>query len=292
MSGVGEIADGVLAADDGAVRAALGQELIRLQGTAGPAAALGIPEDASAEDVRARFLAVVKLYHPNRFARRPADVIRLANEVFLLLRRAYERLAEPTPGASSNAAPAGATAGAAPATAASANVTGQVPAMTTRASEISPPSQPRLDVDAALAARRRRPRSQPSMPASGIPTSQAIEVLGRARRRDTEQKERFLNALADLEQGRLPSARTALRSLVAESPSDRRFRAYLHCVTGRMHESAGRVAEAVVEYDRALGFDPDLELARGSRDLLTNKPSRGEPEGGGGAGRIGRWFRK
>jgi len=137
----------------------------------------------------------------------------------------------------------------------------------------------------------RRPRSHPSMPTSGIPTSQAIEVLGRARRRDTEQKERFLSALADLEQGRLPSARTALRNLVAESPSDRRFRAYLHCVTGRMHESAGRVAEAVVEYDRALGFDPDLELARGSRDLLTNKQSRGEPEGGG-AGRIGRWFRK
>lgn len=288
MSGVGEIADGILAADDGAVRAALGQELIRLKGAAGPAAALGIPEDASSDQVRARFLAVVKLYHPNRFARRPADVIKLANEVFLLLRRAYQRLAEPAPGATPGGAPAGA-AGAAPATGAA-----QAPAAATaaRASDISPPSQPRLDVDAALAARRRRPRSQPSLPATGVPTSQAIEVLGRARRRDTEQKERFQSALADLDSGRLPSARSALRQLVAESPSDRRFRAYLHYVTGRMHESAGRVTEAVVEYDRALGFDADMELARGSRDLLTNKQSRGEPEGGGGAGRFGRWFRK
>ncbi len=296
MSGVGEIVDGILAADDGAVGVALGQELIRLQGAAGPAAALGVPEDASAADVRARFLAVVKLYHPNRFARRPAEVIKVANEVFLLLRRAYQRLAEPA--GSTDLRPAQGAPGAAAAAPAAGGVAAggvaQAPAAAAaaRASEISPPSQPRLDVDAALAARRRRPRSQPSLPATGGPTSQGIELLGRARRRDTEQKERFQGALVDLSHGRLPSARTALRTLVAESPSDRRFRAHLHYVTGRMHESAGRLAEAVAEYDSALRFDADLELARESRDLLTRKPSRGEPEGDGGAGRFGRWFRK
>jgi hypothetical protein len=299
IGGVGEIADGVLAADDGAVRAALGQELIRLRGAAGPAAALRIPDDASAEVIRARFLAVVKLYHPNRFGRRPADIVKLANEVFLQLRRAYQRLADPagpTESRSAQGAPAtvtevpGATGQGAPAT--GAGGTTQPPVAGSRASDISPPSQPRLDVDAALAARRRRPRSQPLLPATGVPPSQVTEVLGRARRRDTEQKERFQGALADLERGRLPSARSTLRTLVAECPSDRRYRAHLHYVTGRMHESAGRVAEAVVEFDRALGFDPDLELARASRELLTNKPSRGEPDGGGGAGRMGRWFRK
>jgi len=295
---VGEIADG-LAADDGAVRVALGQELIRVKGAAGPASALGIPEDASADDARARFLALVKLYHPNRFARRPPDIIKLANEVFLLVRRAYQRLAEPAgpteqrpaqaaPGAGDAPAPAGAGPGDAPA---GAQAPGQAnAAVAARASEISPPSQQRLDVDAALAARRRRPRSGQSTPATGTATTQAIEVLGRARRRDEDQKERFQGALADLSHGRLPGARAALRTLVAESPADRRYRAYLHYVTGRLHESAGRPAEAVAEYDRALRFDPDLELARGSRELLTR--SRGEPAGGGGAGRLGRWFRK
>jgi hypothetical protein len=76
---------------------------------------------------------------------------------------------------------------------------------------------------------------------------------------------------------------------VADAPSDRRYRAYFHYVSGRMHEVAGRVGEALAEYDRALGFDPDLELARGSREMLGGG---GKPDGSGGAGRLGRWFRK
>lgn len=265
---MGGIADGLLAADDGAVRAALGQELNRVK-QAEPAAALGIAPDASAETVRARFLALVKVYHPNRFARRPPDVFKLANEVFLHLRRAHQRLTERPP-AGGPSAPA-----ASPAAA----------TLAARASEISPPSQPRLDVDAALAARRRRVRTHPSS-SGGTPPSAAIELLERTRRREEEQKERFETALAEVSLGRLPSARTALRALVAESPADRRYRAYLHYVTGRMHESVGRTSEAVSEYDRALGFDAELELARAAREQLTG------PSESGGAGRFGRWFRK
>jgi tetratricopeptide (TPR) repeat protein len=265
--GVGQVAEGVLAADDGAVRAALSQELIRVKG-AEPAAALGVAPDASAETVRARFLALVKLYHPNRFARRPPDVVKLANEVFLLLRRAHQRLTD-RPQA---AAPTASTASAA------------ATVLAARASEVSPPSQPRLDVDAALAARRRRVRQHPS--SSGATPPSAIELLERTRKRDEEQKERFETALGDLSKGRLPDARTALRTLVAESPADRRYRSYLHYVTGRLHESVGRTSEAVAEYDRALAFDADLELARAAREQL------GGPSENGGAGRFGRWFRK
>jgi hypothetical protein len=270
MSGVGEIADGLLAADDGAVRVALGQELIRLR-AAEPAQALGLAHDASASEVRARFLALVKVYHPNRFARRPADVLKLANEVFLALRRAHQRLGE-KPGAGERGPEQGVLA-AAPAA---------------RAAELSPPSQPRLDVEAALAARRRRVRSQPirsSLGSAPPPSPTASEAMERARRREEEQRQRFDEAVADVQRGRLPSARAALRALVAESPAARHYRAYLHYVTGRMHEMAGRASEAVVEYDRALGFDPDLEPARQSRQGLAGPPADG-------AGRFTRWFRK
>jgi tetratricopeptide (TPR) repeat protein len=280
MVGVGDIADGLLAADDGAVRAALGQELKRL-GDVEPAAALGVATDASAETVRARFLALTKIYHPNRFARRPADVVKLANEVFLRLRRAYERAGErpaPPERAGGTAPPAaGAGAGSAAATG------GNGPATSTRASDLSPPSQPKLDVEAALA-RRRRKRSHPGVSSIGGPS--ATEVLEKARRRDEEQKERLQTALVDLQQGRLPEARTALRTLVADNPSERRYRAYLHYVTGRLHEASGRAGDAVAEYDRALTFDPDLAPALRSRQVLTGTSARGE------AKPSGRWFRK
>ncbi|HKE13281.1 MAG TPA: J domain-containing protein [Kofleriaceae bacterium] len=282
--------DGLLAAEDGAVRSALGQELKRLKGVAEPAAALGVGADASAGDVRARFLALVKAYHPNRFARRPPDIKKLANEVFLHLRRAHQRmtdrqpaqLAPPSAPSAAGAAAGAAAIGTSPAGAQAAA------AVAARASEVSPPSQPKLDVDAALAARRRRVRSNPSSPTTG-PMAGPVQVLERVRRRDIEHKERFQTALADLGRGQLESARNALRTLAAESPSDRRFRAYLHYVTGRMHEAAGRASDALAEYDRALSFDPDLEPARGSRQVLGGGD---KPDGGGGAGRRGRWFRK
>jgi tetratricopeptide (TPR) repeat protein len=283
--GVGEIADGLLAADDGAVRAALGQELTRLQ-KAEPAAALGVARDASPDDVRARFLALVKVYHPNRFARRPADVVRLSNEVFLLLRRAAQRLGERPSGTGNDRVTV--TNGAAHHAAAGT----PAPTVASRASELSPPTQPRLEVDAALA-RRRRNRSQPSSSmTSAPPPALTSEMQEKLRRREEEQRERFDGAVADARQGRLPSARNALRALAAESPSSRPYRAHLHYVTGRMHEAAGRTGEAIAEYDRALGFDSELDEARRSRAALVGGGAAQQPDSAGGAGRFGRWFRK
>lgn len=282
---MGEIADGLLAADDGAVRAALGQELSRLQ-KAEPATALGVARDASPDDVRARFLALVKVYHPNRFARRPADVVRLANEVFLLLRRAAQRLGERPSGTGGDRVSAtdGGTHHAAAGTPA--------PTVASRASELSPPTQPRLEVEAALA-RRRRNRSQPSSTSlTSAPPAVTFEMQEKLRRREEEQRERFDGAVADARQGRLPSARNALRALVAESPSSRPYRAHLHYVTGRMHEAAGRTGEAITEYDRALGFDPDFDAARRSRAALVAGSAAQQPDSSSGAGRFGRWFRK
>lgn len=250
-----------------------------------PAAALAVARDASPDEVRARFLALVKVFHPHRFARRPSDIVRLANEVFLLLRRAAQRLSEPSTAAAGDRIAILPAAASAPATVAA--------SVAARASDISPATQPRLDVDAALA-RRRRNRSHPSTTNGGqastaTPPPASPETLEKVRRREEEQKGRFDTAMEDLRRGRLPSARVALRALAAESPSARPYRAYLHYVTGRMHESAGRTSEAIVEYERALGFDPDLDVAKQSRAALNGA---GAAEPAGGAGRFGRWFRK
>jgi len=58
----------------------------------GPHAALGIAESSSAEQVRAAFLQLTKLYHPARFGRMATDVQRLANEVFLGIKGAHDHL--------------------------------------------------------------------------------------------------------------------------------------------------------------------------------------------------------
>ena len=264
---------------DESVRATLEQELRRLTG-ARPLAALGLADCASAEMVRARFLELTKRHHPNRFARRPPDILRLANEVFLRLKEAYERVARDQP--------------------ADSNPSRRITEKSRRLQDLSPSTQPKLDVDAALA-RRRRLRSHPGLPATGatpppqvddeitspIPLVTQQELLERVRRRDEEHKDRFRAAVHDLRVGRLEVALQAFRALLAESPTDKSVRTYLHYSLGREHHAAGRSAEARAEYEKALSIDPSFEAAQKSLGLL-GEPARGEERGG----LISRFFRR
>src|SRR5688500_6798269 len=61
-----------------------------------PYDALNIPAgDAAPEQVRAAFLELTKTYHPAKFARMSPELYKLANEVFLGLRAAYDQLSRP-----------------------------------------------------------------------------------------------------------------------------------------------------------------------------------------------------
>jgi hypothetical protein len=71
----------------------LGAELARLTGL-GPFDVLGVGLEADGPQVRAAFLAATKVFHPNRFALSDAETRELANEVFLLIRNAYELIAD------------------------------------------------------------------------------------------------------------------------------------------------------------------------------------------------------
>ncbi|HLU66659.1 MAG TPA: J domain-containing protein [Kofleriaceae bacterium] len=288
--------------DDSAVRDALARELERLRG-ATPHQALGVPAGADPAQVRARFLELVKAHHPNRFARRAPDVVRLANEVFLRYRRAYEEAGRPGQGQAGRAQSGRA-----------------VTERLEKLDRLAPANQPIRELDAALA-RRRRARSYPAMPAvpaaagkaprpamapaapssdatpppatasgerritAGMPVLTAAALDERARAREEDRRERLRRAHADLGAGRLAEARELLRALLADAPADRAVRALVHYVAGREHHAAGREAEARAEYDRALRFDPSLDEARASLALLDGeRSSRG--------GLLSRWFRK
>jgi curved DNA-binding protein CbpA len=62
----------------------------------GPTQALGVLPGASSAQVRAAFMELTKLYHPAKYSRLDDATVRLANEVFLSLREAYESLRGPT----------------------------------------------------------------------------------------------------------------------------------------------------------------------------------------------------
>ena len=276
-------ADGPWVGDDERVRGVLEAELARLS-RVDAFSALGLTAGATALEVRATFLELVKRYHPTRYARRPREVVRLANEVFFRLKAAYEEASDPGSAA------------------ADPQLGRRVTQKSEKLERVSPPSQPRLDVDAALA-RRRRLRSYPVLPGTGVtqpltqPMTQPVETVtpdemaARVRRRDEERRARSNAAVADLRAGKLDKAREAFRALLAETPTDKQVRVYLHYTLGREHHAAGREDAARGEYERALSIDPAFEPAQKSLSLLDGVEEK-EPRDERGGGLISRWFRR
>jgi tetratricopeptide (TPR) repeat protein len=260
---VGSDADDPGVGTDERVRGVLERDLARLK-AGDPVSVLGLTAGAGAQDIRARYLALVKRYHPTRYARRPREVVKLANEIFLRVKVAYEQAS-----GSREAPRAGQPTG--------------------RQERLSSGSQPRLEVDAALA-RRRRLRSYPVLPATGTQPVETVtpdEMAERVKQRDEERVQRRETAINDLRAGRLEQARDGLRALLAETPTDKQVRMLLHYTLGREHHALGRSEAARSEYERALAIDPRFEPAQKSLALLAPK----DPEDDRG-GLLSRWFKR
>ena len=75
------------------VAARLQAQLDKLK-AADPFRTLDVPVQVDADGVRQAYLSLTKKFHPNRFALEPAATRDLANEVFLLIRRAYDLLVD------------------------------------------------------------------------------------------------------------------------------------------------------------------------------------------------------
>lgn len=312
-----------LRASDDVVRKRLQQEMARLDG-ADPFAVLGLPKTANDGDIRVAFLEATKTFHPNRFARRTETIRDLANEVFLVINKAYSQLSDddgrkkaedrirsgrrshttqsPIPVSragevlkspttpSSRKIPVAARARAKRASEAQAAAprskrTTETPAVSTtvafrkkksnrsagadKPAGRKTPTKP-MSVDELRRQRRRErmaSRRRASTPSPRAPTppppepKDPDELTQQVLEKEEKRKEAFRAATSLLRQGQLANAKEMFRQLAIENPTMTKYRVFMHYVWGRELHAAGRDREALAEYNRALGLDPNFEPA-------------------------------
>ena len=239
-------------ASDEEVRAHLQSELERVRSADDTGAILGFSDPA---DLRKSFLSATKTYHPNRFARRPADIRALSGELYILLKEAHERGTIERTDQTLKMAKAAA----------------QPPK--SRARRPSPGGSGSYDSGArkALADRRRQQLKQRLSGTSGEieqprRTAQVRAVSAsdlKSGAVDTAELEeaRFKQAKEALAAQKLASAAAEFKDLAVRRPQDKRFRMYMHYAQGLQHLQGHAIEKAKSEFKRALGLDANFEPA-------------------------------
>jgi hypothetical protein len=233
----------VAGTEEARARATLVEMLSRI--SLGPHAALGVSASATPQDVRAAFLGLTKTFHPARFGRMSPDVQRLSTEVFLGIKGAHEALLKAL-GVPARTAAAGS----------GAVVRAPSPDRTSqRIPAVARPVTPPFGVRAVPP----RPSSPPQPDAPKRPTGPIPVQPAPAPATEQVELQRALDLMAARNWG---AARQAMTALAARSPASKPYRALLCYVRGREAQAAGRPADALLEMQRALQFDPELAQAK------------------------------
>ncbi len=253
--------------DDAAAQRELTTTLERFRADARIALGLRATDDATA--ARRVFMGLCKIYHPAKFARFAPATVRLSNEVFLAIRRAYESVAAASP--------------------APPRAVGSAPPPNGRAATASNPPAARLPTAPAAAERPTGtlPRGLRSTPPAGVPViprppasrpatpRPATPTIGRAAPpaptpvaapaappSPARAPTSFDQALELARAERWSEARTAFATLATQNPGDLRYRGYLHYARGWEAFGLGKIGEARAEWQRSLACDPGNGLAK------------------------------
>jgi tetratricopeptide (TPR) repeat protein len=261
-----------LSADDDTVRQKLQAALRHAQSAGTPSEILGSPQPTQ---YRAAFLQITKTYHPNRFARRPEDIRRLANEVYILLKEAYESVKE----ASIELERAEADRRLLEAKAAAAKAPRKRSPSTGAGKALPDPAV--LATRRAMMNRRQAELKQGlgnpgTGPASGGTGKRTAQVRAAAdpktaqsdSARRAEEEQRFQRALNQMRITDFVTAATTFKELAVGRPSEKRFRMHMHYAQGRVQQAMGQHEEARAEYKRALGLDADFAEAHQAMETL------------------------
>ncbi len=257
-----------LQGDDDLVRQKLNAALIHAKGGGTPSEIIGSPPPGQ---YRKAFLKITKTYHPNRFARRPDDIRALANEVYILLKEAFEKVQEAAETLERDEVLRKAK-----------EATKKAPRQST-ASLMSDADKPNkkgtlpdpavLATRRALMNRRQEKLKQRTLEGSGKRTAQvraATDPQGQESDavRRKEEEVRFERAVNQMRITDFLSAASTFKELAVGRPSEKRYRMHMHYAQGRLQQSNGQLEEARAEYKRALGLDANFAEAHQAMETL------------------------
>jgi hypothetical protein len=275
----------VAPADDAAAQRELTVTLERFRGDARAALGLRATDDAAA--ARKAFMSLCKIYHPAKFARFSPPIVKLANEVFLSIRRAYESV-------STAPAPAPARAATSPGVGASAErpsgniprivkftpptgIPVQQPPITPPAPTphpptpvrspppapvpMRPPERPSGSIPRAATPRPATPSPSPP-PRPTTPPPKPTTPPANAPNAPGGLDKALDQALALAQREKWAEARAAFVEIATRHPGDPRYRAYVHYARGWEAFSLGKDNEARAEWQRANACDPTNTLVK------------------------------
>jgi hypothetical protein len=286
----------VVGDDEARARAAL--VAMQRQLAQGPHIALQVAEMANAAQVRRAFLELTKEFHPARFARMAPELHRLSNEVFLGIKDAHDRMlralgAPPRPQLSSGqttqilpvtggrvpmpAKPPGTQPGVLPARPAAKTptpalgvpITRPTPAFGVAIPRTLTPGMPRAGSPPLRPSQPMPQRTTGQRPATPNKTTDGLDP-GTIRYAGSppnkvavfDEQAAFREAVGWLAAESWTQARQSLHALAVRVPQSRQYRALLCYARGREAQAAGKLEDAVLEFQRALQLDPDLSPAK------------------------------
>ncbi len=247
---------------DAVVLEHLEEELRRLQSADSSLEALGCSDS---EEVRKAFLAITKIYHPNRFARRPGTIRTLANEVFLRLKQAYDKAKGEAASQTLQQTRV--------------KIANEKQERADRRRVSSASKTPMDTAERRQQKGRRREQVRNRLATNSSTTQRTAQVRAATTRNNSDsgsadiQEAEFVEALKTMATGDFSAAASAFKSVAVSRPSEKRYRLHMHYAQGRVHQSEGRVDEARAEYKRCLGLDATFGLAH---DAMTSLPKEGK----------------
>jgi len=261
----------------------------------GPHIALQVAEMARPEQIRRAFLELTKEFHPARFARMSPELHRLSNEVFLGIKDAHDRMLRALGAALRPQVSSGQTTQMLPVTGARvpmpAKPPGTQPGVLPARPTAKPPTPalgvpitrptpafgvaiprtltPGMSRAGSPPARPSQPIARPTGQRPATPNNNALDpgTIRYAGSPPTapkafDEQAAFKEAVALLAGESWSQARQALHALAVRVPQSRQYRALLCYARGREAQAAGKLEDAVLEFQRALQLDPDLSPAK------------------------------
>lgn len=209
---------------------------------------------------RANFLTAVKLYHPNRVARRSQDIRRLANEVFLALKSNV-----PSNGAGQSSERAE-----------------SHPEEKIKNAQPKPTAEERMRQARTKARRARassglqkqiKPFALPRKKSEEKNTGTKSENLAKEGTKNFEKE--FLSAKENLDKGYFEQALLEFRQLSLKARHDQRLKIYICVAKSRLQLKKKDFASALKEIQKGEEIDPDHSAVLETQEMIKSEKKRG-----------------